>query len=207
MRFWRNTSIADSQPGETASLLSTYLGPEWNSDQDNGFRPAGLIDLSETTVATDFQVLDYSTNASGPGIATHNLTLYRAPSGALVFGAGSMFWSWALDSNHPPLGAQNPPPDPNVQQAMVNLFAEMGVQPATLQASLVAASRSTDTVAPSVTLTELDVNGSGSNMTLSLTGSASDLGGGIVAGVEVSTDGGAQWHPSATNFRHERPQG
>jgi hypothetical protein len=204
LRFWHNTSIANTQPGHVASLASTYLGPEWNVDLDNGFRPAGLIDLSRTTVATAYQTVDFSTTANGPGLATHSLTLYRAPSGALVFGAGTMFWSWALDSHHSPLGSQNPPPDPNVQQAMVNLFADMGVQPATLQANLVAASHSTDNLAPSVTLTELDVNGSGSHTTLSLTGSASDLGGGVIAGVEVSTDGGAHWHPATggTSWTH-----
>jgi hypothetical protein len=198
-RFWRNTSIADTQPGGIAALASTYLGPEWNSDQDNGFRPAGLIDLSETTVGTKYQVLDYSTNASGPGVATHNLTLYRAPSGALVFAAGSMFWSWALDSHHPALLSQNPAPDPNVQQGMVNLFADMGVQPATLQSNLVAASPSTDTAAPSVGIAELNVDFSG-DMALTLTGSASDLGGGRVAGIEVSTNGGLQWHPAIGGF-------
>ena len=28
---------------------------------------------------------------------THSLSLYRAPSGALVFGAGTVQWSWGLD--------------------------------------------------------------------------------------------------------------
>ena len=42
---------------------------------------------------------DYgSTYASGT--ATHHLTLYRAPSGALVFGAGTVQWAWGLDNNH-----------------------------------------------------------------------------------------------------------
>ena len=36
----------------------------------------------------------------GAGTATHSLTLYRHASGALVFGAGTVQWSWGLDSNH-----------------------------------------------------------------------------------------------------------
>ena len=32
-----------------------------------------------------------------PGTAIHNLTMYRASSGALVFGAGTVNWSWGLD--------------------------------------------------------------------------------------------------------------
>ena len=64
---------------------------------------------------------------------THHLTLYRAPSGALVFGAGTVQWAWGLDNTNAwdnfgtdPTGN---PPDPNMQQATVNLFADMGVQP------------------------------------------------------------------------------
>ena len=67
----------------------------------------------------------------GSGNATHHLTLYRAPSGALVFGAGTVQWSWGLDSNHDRgTGAASTP----MKQATVNLFADMGAQPATLQA-------------------------------------------------------------------------
>ena len=37
---------------------------------------------------------------TGTGQSTQQLTLYRAPSGALVFGAGSIQWSWGLDGHH-----------------------------------------------------------------------------------------------------------
>ena len=63
------------------------------------------------------------------------MSLYRAPSGALVFGAGTVQWSWGFDPNHDGDWPDNP--DVNMQQATVNLFADMGVQPATLQAGLV----------------------------------------------------------------------
>ena len=33
----------------------------------------------------------------GVGIATHRLTIYKAASGALVFSAGTIQWSWGLD--------------------------------------------------------------------------------------------------------------
>ena len=68
--------------------------------------------------------------------------MYRAPSGALVFGAGTVQWSWGLDGT---TTAAASTPDAAMQQATVNLFADMGVQPATLQAGLVAATASTDT--------------------------------------------------------------
>ena len=62
--------------------------------------------------------------------------MYRAESGALVFGAGTVFWSWGLDDQHE--GAATPE-DQNVKQAMVNMFADMGIQPGTLDASLMMA--------------------------------------------------------------------
>ena len=85
-----------------------------------------------------------------------------------------------------------------MQQATVNLFADMGVQPATLQAGLVAATASTDT-----TRADLDHHRrrrrrrrSTSATPVTITGTAADTGGGVVGGVEVSVDGGATWHPA-----------
>ncbi len=66
---------------------------------DNGFRPAGLIRLSDTTVSGVDYLQDYGSTYA-PGTANHALTLYRHASGALVFGAGTVQWSWGLDSNH-----------------------------------------------------------------------------------------------------------
>jgi Bacterial Ig domain len=79
----------------------------------------------------------------------------------------------------------------------VNLFADMGVQPATLLAGLVSATASTDTVPPSSTITSPPPGTTvtaGSQVTIS--GTAQDFGGGVVGGVEVSVDGGATWHPA-----------
>ena len=54
LRFWRNTSIASGNGG----TLTRLLGYEWDSDLDNGFRPAGLIDLSSTTRNVGTLLLD-----------------------------------------------------------------------------------------------------------------------------------------------------
>ncbi len=193
-RFWRNTTIANLSAGQTATLPAGTLGYEWDSDLDNGFRPAGLIDMSSATynLTTDL-LLDYG-GVYGAGTATHSLTLYRASSGALVFGAGTVQWAWGLDSNHDGSGGA---PDVDMQQATVNLLADMSVQPGSLQPGLLFASKSTDTTAPSSTITA-PANGStiqlGSIVTI--TGSATDSGGGVVGGVEVSVDGGQTWHPA-----------
>jgi hypothetical protein len=131
--------------------------------------------------------------------ATHSLSLYKAPSGALVFGSGTVQWSWGLDSTNAWNSAgPNGPTDPTMQQATVNLMADMGAQPATLQSGLVATPGSTDTTPPTATVTTPSENASlsdGSSTTIS--GTATDAGGGVVAAVEVSTDGGATWHTAS----------
>ena len=194
MRFWRNTSIATLTPGTTATLASETLGYEWDVDPDNGFRPAGSVRMSTTTVADAPVLQDHGSNYAS-GTATHNLTLYKAASGALVFGAGTVQWPWGLDPNHDRGG--DDVADVRMQQATVNLFADMGVQPPTLQPGLQPAAASTDLSAPASTVS-LPANGAtlsvGNPVTIS--GSAADAGGGVVGGVEVTVDGGATWHPA-----------
>ena len=110
LRVWRNTAVAGLRSG-SLTLAHQTLGYEWDEDLDNqtvsnggpAARPAGLIDLSSTTVAgTDF-LLDYG-KTTGPHTATHHMTLYRAPSGALVFGAGTVqfVWGWTCTTTPGP---------------------------------------------------------------------------------------------------------
>ena len=82
--------MATLAPGTTGTLPQGILGYEWDTDVDNGFRPAGLFDLSSTTLP-ETQVASRTTAPpSGPRTATHNMTEYRAASGALVFSAGTI---------------------------------------------------------------------------------------------------------------------
>ncbi len=84
-----------------------------------------------------------------------------------------------------------------MQQATVNLFADMGVQPATRQPGLVPATASTDHTAPTSTITAPSAGSSVTSGTIvTITGTAVDSGGGVVGGVEISTDGGTTWHPA-----------
>jgi len=193
MRFWRNTSVANLGVGQTATLTGGSLGYEWDEDLDNGFRPAGAFRMSSTTVNINGQyLLDYG-SSYGAGIAKHSLVMYRHSSGALVFGSGTVQWPWGLDGTHD-RGPSTP--DANMQQATVNLFADMGVQPGTLQAGLVAATQTTDTAKPSSTITSPASGATvDSGVPVTITGTASDSGG-QVGGVEVSTDNGATWHPA-----------
>jgi N,N-dimethylformamidase beta subunit-like, C-terminal/FlgD Ig-like domain len=179
MRLWRDTDIATLPPNGVATLPAGTLGHEWDYWQYAESSPPGLVWLSSTTVS---------------GL-THHLTLYRHPSGALVFGVGTIQWVWGLDDNHtvghyPPFEIS--PPDPRMQQATVNILAEMGVQPLTLQAGLVLATPTGDETPPSSTILGPRAGDSLLAETVVIHGTASDDRG-HVGCVEVSTDGGATW--------------
>ena len=197
LRLWRNTTVASLTPAQTATFPVGTLGYEWDSDiADSPTRPAGQIDLSSTTVdITDGKYrLDYG-NTYGNGTATHNLVEFRDPtSHALVFGAGTVQWSWGL-TNVPTANPDDTvvTEDKRMQQATVNLLADMGIQPKTLQSGLVAATASTDTAGPVVTVTSPPVGSTVPALRpVTITGTAADAGG-VVARVEVSTDGGSTW--------------
>ena len=99
LRFWRNTAVSTLSSGQTLTLApgTDTLGYEWDVNPDNGFRPPGRVSLSSTTVSGVESFVDYGTEVESPKTETHTLSLYRAPSGALVFGAGTVQWSWGLD--------------------------------------------------------------------------------------------------------------
>ena len=199
LRVWRDTTIAD---GGQLDIAEGILGYEWNTSPNDVNRPAGLIKLSETTIPWSGILIDQG-NTIAPGVATHNLTIYRAESGAIVFGAGTVFWTWALSDRHDsePYGAQIENTD--LKQFTINLFADMGIQPGVTDAvlasqGLVRALASDDDVAATVQIdalpTEIDAY-----QTIRISGTATDDDGnpltedGVVAGVEVSLDGGATW--------------
>jgi hypothetical protein len=210
LRFWRNTEVAKLQPGTQAVLGSGIIGHEFNEDLDNGFRPAGLMRLSRTTINNVAYIQDYGT-VYDSGTATHSLTLYRARSGALVFSAGTVQWPWGLDPNHdtetgiPPeranpggsirIGVDLKGAVPAIQQATVNLFADMGVQPTTLQKGLVPAAPSSDITPPQARIVSPTDGARIVGDAITISGTSSDAAG-VVAGVEVSLDGGTRWHPA-----------
>jgi hypothetical protein len=194
LRFWRNTAVAALGTGQTATLAPNSLGYEWDQDVENSVRPAGLIHLSSTTATAQQVLQDYGGTYTTASV-THNLAMYRASSGALVLATGTCQWSYGLDGYH--TSDEGSATNAAMQQATVNVLADMGVQPASLQSGLVSASKSTDTLPPSSTITAPANNqpvAVGSQITV--TGTAVDAGGGQVAAVEVSVDGGTTWHPA-----------
>ncbi len=202
LRFWRNTSVATQSPGQVATMVAGTLGYEWDEDADNGFRPAGLIRMSSTTTTPTTTawplLLDYG-STFGPGTATHNIVMHKRPNGALVFAAGTIRWSWGLDANHDDDTATpgwSTTPDVRLQQATVNVFADMNAQPGSLQPGLVTATASTDGTAASSVITSPAAGANVAvNVPLTITGTATDTGGGVVGAIEVSVDG-ATWHPA-----------
>ena len=111
-----------------------------------------------------------------------------------MFGAGTVQWSWGLDSEH---DGDRPAPSVAMQQATVNLLADMCVQSPAVEPGLAVATASTDTTPPiSAPTTRTLTVSAGQAVTVG--GTAVDSGGGRVGGVEVSVDGGATWHPATT---------
>lgn len=194
LRLWRDTSLAHLTPGTTATLALGTLGYEWDICPVQ-HRPPGLVTLSSTEIDTPDLLLDEG-KRFGPGTATHQVTLYRHRSGALVFGAGTAQWAWGLDAEHDTHGNATGPADPRMQQAMVNLLADMDVAPGSLRPGLVRASAPAQPAVPTSTITapaaeEVLVPGD----EIVVTGTAGATGGRVGA-VEVSVDGGLTWRPA-----------
>ena len=164
----------------TRSSTTASAPPAWSTSP----RPPPPSPSSSSTTAP----------TTAPAPATHHLTLYRAASGALVFGAGTIQWSWGLDGNHDRGGSTADSRDaagdgqPARRHGRAAGHASGGSGRPRPQ--------TTDTPAPTTTITNplagAEVR-SGTPVTIS--GTATDRsaggGGGQVGGVEVSVDGGS----------------
>jgi hypothetical protein len=193
-RFWRNTPLAKLAPGTSAEVGKRVVGYEWDGDVDNGYRPIGLVRLSSTTLSIESALLDFGSRY-GQGTVTHNITLYRHPSGSLVFAAGTALWGWALDTHHDDPDGQAAPLDPVLQQATANILADMSVLPTTPVASLAVTGPSDDKTPPvAIISTPTPFQEVMFHLPVKITGTVQDQGG-VPAGVEVSIDGGP-WHPA-----------
>ncbi len=95
------------------------VGYEWDKVFQNGATPAGLeIIATMTTVSIEGQK------------DTSNTTVYIAPSGAMVFATGSVYWTSALDSyrlTQDPNCKNQPPIVPEMQHLMANVMAALVV--------------------------------------------------------------------------------
>jgi YD repeat-containing protein len=125
---WRRTGL----PTNTQTSIGTgIVGWEWDAvptqAQYLSRQPAGVkrLSASDTTSDDPSWIQDEGRLRSTvpplgqPG--TVNAVRYTAASGARVFAGGTNQWGWGLSYD----------PDPRIQQATYNIFADMGVQPVT----------------------------------------------------------------------------
>ena len=196
LRLWRDTAAETAAACGVTEMAPNTVGFEWDHDQDNGHRPAGLFRLSSTNIDHAPVLYGAGSYASGGlfaelGQATHHVSSYRAPSGARVFNAGSVQWSHGLGLTHLP-GDYGGHLDLTLMQATANVLADMGVQAAT-PIDFCPAEPTVDAAEPDSSISS-PLHGAslriGSRVEIS--GTATDSGG-RVAGVEISLDGGATW--------------
>ena len=139
-----------SPPAQTARSATNVIGYEWDEDLDNGFRPPGPFRVSQTH---GHRRPDLRTTArpTRTAPATHSMTLYQAPSGALVFGAGhDPVGLGPRQQARPRLGGRRRRGPAGHASTCSPTWAS---SPTTLQPGLVAATASTDTTAPTSTIT------------------------------------------------------
>jgi hypothetical protein len=133
--LWFGTPVASTPSSQDATLPSGILGYEWDEVTNvNGALPSGTQTLSLTSVNAVSATLDYDQSITfGQRTVNHSLSLYQASSGAWVFGAGTVQWSWGLDDYHDTDDGNVTPPDASVQGLTRNFLSLTGAQPATPQ--------------------------------------------------------------------------
>jgi hypothetical protein len=87
------------------------VGYEWDRVHHNGLTPENLQILAISPTVTDAGEYDFS-----------HTTYYTAPSGALVFATGSLYWTSALDDYRFAPEAGETPVIPQMQQLMSNVM-------------------------------------------------------------------------------------
>jgi YD repeat-containing protein len=127
-RIWRNTGIAANASTDTVPEVNWEWDALPTQAQYTSRQPAGVKRVTGTNVQVasdnswiqDEGRLRNTTPPPGqPGVV--GAVKYTAPSGALVFAAGTMHWSFGLNGDE----------DSRIQQATYNIFSDMGVQPDT----------------------------------------------------------------------------
>ncbi|MBA3826077.1 MAG: hypothetical protein H0X24_19530, partial [Ktedonobacterales bacterium] len=102
--------------GTDTRIHAGVLGYEYDTVYNNGLTPQNLVILAKSPVVNIYRSHETAFSA-----------YYRAPSGALVFDAGSIWWSYGLDSLSVP-GAEEAhpfPADPAISALTATLLQEM----------------------------------------------------------------------------------
>lgn len=135
-QWWLNPSASSPLLADTALSAGRgygcdIVGYEWDRIFNNGNTPPGLVELGASPTVISNGPDESSSSASNAGVHdVSNTTYYVAPSGAMVFASGSIFWSYALDSfrfaPHPECASATAPL-PGIQKLMQNVMAALVV--------------------------------------------------------------------------------
>jgi hypothetical protein len=130
-RIWRHTDLTNLSTART-TLGTNYLGWEWNDRVANGQEPAGVQTFSSSPVTGELVQHDGRDYAAGAS-ATSTGTFYKAASGAWVISTGTNYWMRGLE----PDGTGHGTPNIDIQQATVNILADMNSRPTTAMSGVV----------------------------------------------------------------------
>ncbi|MEV1321949.1 N,N-dimethylformamidase beta subunit family domain-containing protein [Micromonospora arborensis] len=150
--LWRHTAVAALTSGQTWASPSQILGFEWDT-----YGPAGTSGTGSAYMADPHADSVYCSDVTysiasgvlltGPGdeydaagTATHRLVVHPGGDGALAFGTGTINWALGVDSANVYQNVGNDNTSTVIQQATVNVLADMGATAATLMSGLTAPS-------------------------------------------------------------------
>lgn len=150
-RIYRSTGLQGMAPGTFVDIGQHLVGWEWDAVTDNGYSPSGLVTLTSSPVYGEL-LASSGGERFALATATANASRYVAPSGAMVFAAGTIQWAWGLAVVEP---------DRRIQQMTYNLLSDMGVQPATPADSLILDGSSARPVGQNLPVTETGVKAEG----------------------------------------------
>lgn len=126
--FWRDTTL-----GSGDFTVNGIIGFE--ADELAPTQPAGsYVTLTNyTRNINGSRADDNGQSYNGNGDLNWGVVSQRYASGAVVVGFGTCQWSWGLDATHDRGGNYV---NANMQQATLNLFADLGALPATTMSGL-----------------------------------------------------------------------
>jgi hypothetical protein len=123
-RIWRHTELTSI--ANDVDLGQQLVGWEWNDRVANGAEPAGVQNFASSDV--NGETVQHNGRDYQAGVAaTTTGTWYRAASGAYVVSAGTNYWGSGLGNN--PVGDGEP--NSIIQQATINILADMSSRPTT----------------------------------------------------------------------------
>ena len=198
IRLWRDTSLATHDRGQRPLWRRTPSATSRTRTSTTATGQPGLIRLSTTTGPTPRVPAGLRQHRRAPGRPRTTSRCTARASGALVFSAGTVQWTWGLDADarhavrpragRPAHAAGAGQPARRHERPADDADARPGRRP----------TKSTDTTGPTVDDHDArpPARPSANGTQVTVTGTATDTGGGVVAGVEVSTDAGATWHPA-----------